>query len=54
MDVSSETDIISEIRRAILRRLGYVERMPDDRTVKKSVDKYPRRKKVHLESQEIY
>jgi hypothetical protein len=35
MDVSSEPDIISEVRTAILRRLGYVERLPDDRTVKK-------------------
>jgi hypothetical protein len=34
-DVSSEPDIISEIRKAILRRLGFVERLPDDRTVKK-------------------
>jgi hypothetical protein len=35
MDVASEPDIISEIRKAILRTLGYVERLPDDRTVKK-------------------
>jgi hypothetical protein len=35
MDVSSEPDIISEIRTAMLRRLGYVERLADDRTVKK-------------------
>jgi hypothetical protein len=35
MDVCSETDIISGIRKAILRRLGFVERLPDDRTEKK-------------------
>jgi hypothetical protein len=35
MDVCSEPDIISEIRKAILRRLGYVERRPDDRSVRR-------------------
>jgi hypothetical protein len=34
-DVSSEPNIISEIRKAILRRLGFVDRLPNDRTVKK-------------------
>jgi len=33
--MSSEPDIILEIRKAVLRRLGYVESLPDDRTVKK-------------------
>jgi len=35
MDVCSETDIISGIRKAISRSLGFVERPPDDRTGKK-------------------
>jgi hypothetical protein len=35
MDVCSETDIISGIRKALLRSLRFVERLPDDRTGKK-------------------
>jgi hypothetical protein len=35
MDICSETNIISGIRKAMLRRLGFVERLPDDRTGKK-------------------
>jgi hypothetical protein len=43
--MSSEPDIILEIIKAVLRRLGYVESLPDDRTVKKVLEKRPRRKK---------
>jgi hypothetical protein len=35
MDLSIEPDIISEIRKGRLRYLGHVERMPEERTVKK-------------------
>jgi len=31
MDVSSEPDIVSEIRKTVSRRLGYVERLSDVR-----------------------
>ena len=35
MNVYRESDIISEIRKGSLRCLGYVERMPEERTVGK-------------------
>ena len=34
IDLQRESDVVSEIREARLRRLGHVERMPEERTVK--------------------
>ena len=35
IDLQKEPDIVSEIRKERLRWLGHVERMPEERTVKK-------------------
>jgi hypothetical protein len=40
-----EPDIISEVRKGRLRWLGHVERMPEERTVKKMFKNIPEEKK---------
>jgi vacuolar-type H+-ATPase subunit E/Vma4 len=40
-----EPDIVSEIRKARLRWLGHVERMPEERTVKKVFKSIPEGKR---------
>jgi hypothetical protein len=44
-DLQREPDIVSEIRKARLRWLGHVERMPEERTVKKMVKSTPEGKR---------
>jgi hypothetical protein len=46
MNLCREPDIISEIRKGRLRCLGYVERMPKERAVKKLFKNSPEGKKV--------
>lgn len=41
MDLYREQDIITEIRKEILRWLGHVERKPEERTVKKVFKNIP-------------
>jgi hypothetical protein len=45
IDLYRETDIMSEIRKGRLRWLGHVERMPEERTVKKVFKNIPEGKK---------
>jgi hypothetical protein len=51
-DLQRESDIFSEIRKARLRWLGHVERMPEERNAK-SVQEYPRRKKVSFKDKKL-
>jgi hypothetical protein len=46
MDLYIEPDIISEIRKGRLRWLGHVERMPEERTVKKEFKNIPEGKRT--------
>jgi hypothetical protein len=43
--ICREPDSISEIRKGRLRWLGHVERMPEERTVKKGFKNFPEGKK---------
>ena len=45
IDLQREPDIVSEIRKARLGWLGHVERMPEERTVKKMFRSIPEGKR---------
>jgi hypothetical protein len=47
LDLYTEPDIASEIRKGRLQWLGHMERMPEKRTVKKLFKNIPQGKSLH-------